>query len=103
MFVDMYGNEITDSEWSRLRRTFRPDGSAVIIHHENVQGKWVSTSWVGLDGGHNFETVVFDDTKQDSAVFFRQYITLQEALLGHDEVVASVKDNTFQPNNLGGP
>ena len=63
-------------------------------------GRWVSTVWLGLD--HNyavdgrpliFETIVFDkDGPSGDAQDMWRWATEAEAIAGHDQIVASLRD-----------
>ena len=64
-----------------------------------VNGKWVSTVFIGLD--HRwlddgkleiFETMVFDEGKESTEDYCERYATWDEALEGHGRAVQWVKD-----------
>ena len=101
MYFDKQGREISLRQWSRLR-----DGTTLYYRvAETMLGEiWVSTVWIGISirlmpgpPGDLFETMAFDhrvSSAEDGAAefpdFTRRYSTEQDALDGHQEVVAEV-------------
>lgn len=84
---DKYGNEVTEEYWKRLIkfRAYR------IVKQEWVGNKFVSTCWLTTEYFPNmfFETLVFDVNKEEEC---RRYTTLEEAEIGHDNLVKEMKN-----------
>jgi hypothetical protein len=86
---DMDGNPMSVMEWSEAWAKDRHLGKT------DVGPYYISTVWLGLDHGGNpnkpliFETMVFgpDETCDELT---EQYHTKEEALAGHDRIVAIV-------------
>lgn len=98
MWFDKEGRPITAEEVMRLK--YDPDGGKVSAYARIGLDEWddvrVSTVWLGLD--HNFEpdgpplifeTMVFGGPLAD---YQWRYATEAEAVAGHDQVVAKVRD-----------
>jgi hypothetical protein len=87
---DKEGKPISLIEWGRLLE----DRDYKIVKQETLEsGKWVSTVWLGLDysfGGDKpliFETMVFPSREDFSDLDCERYSTLEEAEIGHIEMV----------------
>ncbi len=63
-----------------------------------INGKHVSTIWLGLDHNHLggrplvFETMVFDEPKGGSDIYMDRYTTWDEAIEGHKKAIQWVLD-----------
>lgn len=66
---------------------------------EVIEGKKVSTVWLGLDhsfcGGKPlvFETMVFSEYDGGTDIYMDRYFTWDEAVEGHKKAIAWVKEN----------
>ena len=63
-----------------------------------LEGKWVSTVWLGLDHQSGdgepllFETMVFTNDSPRKDIYMQRYTTWQEAEEGHKRAIAWVKN-----------
>lgn len=87
---DRQGNPISLEEFGRLHR----DKTYVVLACTEIESYLISTVWLGIN--HNFldgpplifETMVFDENHHDVAI--NRYATEEEALEGHETMVAEV-------------
>lgn len=97
-YFDRRGNPLTLREWTMLcalKQRYR------VLKQEYVGEYWVSTVWLGLDHGFGdgapliFETMVFDHSQPGreslNDLDMQRYSTEQQALAGHQDVVAKVR------------
>ena len=96
MLYDFDGNEITNEEFSKLRKEKGRIGDETLI-----DGIRISTVYLGVDHGWVnekpiiFETMVFMKDSYDDMQCER-YVTLEEAEAGHKKIVAKWKDSMLQ-------
>jgi hypothetical protein len=68
------------------------------LGNDIVNGKWVSTVWLGLNHNlgegapHLFETMVFEKAIGSIEIFCERYSTWQEADEGHQRAIQWIKD-----------
>lgn len=109
-YYDFDGNPITLDEWARATETKRaarqrvPEGETTPeedpsrIGSDTVDGKWVSTVWLGIDYQFGdgppliFETMVFPQDGSFDEEFCDRYSTRAEAEEGHRRVVAALRE-----------
>jgi hypothetical protein len=97
MIFDKAGQPITREEWARLK--FDAESRKVSDYARIGLDEWddvrVSTVWLGMDHQFGdgppliFETMVFGGPLDD---YQWRYVTEAEAIAGHDQVVAKVRD-----------
>ncbi len=69
------------------------------IGNDDVNGKWVSTVWLGIDHDHFhqepllFETMVFPSRASGRDLYCERYSSWQDAVDGHQRAIQWVKDN----------
>ena len=102
-YYDVSGNAISREEWLEIIQT--PDGKRVA--EDTVGEIWVSTVLLGMDYNFSgdglpiiFETMVFGTDEEHHLSFAEElwcerYATHEEALAGHQRVVASLRNGTF--------
>lgn len=89
-FYDKEGKKIDYHTWSKLRWD---DESYWRVALTEEDGYSISTVWMGIDASYDdskliFETLVSGSGRPGNT---RKYSTLEEALKGHEELVASCK------------
>src|SRR5262249_49494543 len=78
---------IEDLDYKRIAETTLPDG------------KWVSTVWLGINHQFGqgppliFETMVFESRENLSEIACQRYSTENEAIIGHQEMVAQYHES----------
>lgn len=98
---DRQGNPLTLEQWIVLHGDRDNNYKRVASTHLGFDGGiWISTVWLGVDYNFMrvgppiiFETMVFDTTSEErmSDVFMDRYSTEEEALAGHEAMVALVQ------------
>ena len=97
-YYDRQGKPLTDTmEWGRLHSDYEYKRVA-----ETTIGRlWVSTVWLGLDHSFGdgppliFETMVFVAGEGGDDLDCRRYSTEAEALAGHEDVLAEIREGRF--------
>jgi len=92
MFYDRRGEEITAREWNDLRK------ESVIASTKLGSDTQVQTLWLGIDFGKGptgrpliFETMIFSQSCPTIDTLSRRYETEEQALFGHERMVADAK------------
>lgn len=93
IYFNKSGERIDLFEWAELleNRTYAK------VAQTRVNGKYISTVWLGLDHGYGnnkliFETMVFNDVDMSDSLDQERYGTLNEAIRGHEEMVKKYED-----------
>lgn len=84
-------------EWANQREEMF-ESKTKHIGSDEINGKWVSTVWLGLN--HNFfdgppeifETMIYDNEKKEWTDYEQRYATWKEAEEGHLKAIQWVKD-----------
>lgn len=84
----------TFSEWSDQIEKMHETHTQHVCR-TTINGKWISTVWIGLDYGSIFknlipllfETMIFDDEKDEFMDYQCRYPTWNEAEKGHEEAI----------------
>ncbi len=69
------------------------------VGNDMIEGKHVSTVWLGLDHGFMggeplvFETMVFSEHEPRTDIYLDRYSTWDEAVAGHQKAIEWVKKN----------
>jgi hypothetical protein len=87
MYRDVEGRPISRDEWVRTWEADRRQAETVLL-----DGKVVSTVWLGLDHASHgvpliFETMVFPSREDFTDLDVARYSTRDEALAGHEAMV----------------
>jgi hypothetical protein len=95
-YYDRQGNPISLAQWGRLQEQ---DGYKRVAFTD-LDWYHVSTVWLGLNHSwrpgvlHIFETMIFAlDDHDDLHHLQQRYSTEAQALAGHDQIVALVRDH----------
>jgi hypothetical protein len=96
LFYDMDGNVISQEAWSQSLQLDSSRRVALTV----IGDKKVSTVLLGIDHNYSdhgppiiFESMVFGPGGID--LWCERYATKEEALEGHNRIVASIEDGTF--------
>ena len=85
-YYDQEGNPISGHEWAQMYG----DISKRTIARINIGRFLISTVWLGLsyqygDGLLFFETMIFDEDKNNQDIGCQRYTTKEEAIAGHED------------------
>ncbi len=101
-YFDKQGNKINQKEWLRLFT----DHNYRYIGKTLVDEITISTIWLGIDRDYKlntkpniFQSVVFPCLNQDSEEFMRTYATVDEAQIGHFNLVMKWKCKIKEKQN----
>jgi hypothetical protein len=99
-YYDRDGKPITFRQWSAIMEPMFDGQDVRRVALDEVDGYRISTVWLGIDhslGGPVpiiFETMIFDDTGEGREFdqWQDRYATEAQAIAGHDQVVAMVRE-----------